>query len=266
MSGSCAIEREGVRLAYREFAGVGSPVLLLHGLAGHAGEWSQTAEWLSEHHRVVAFDARGHGQSERVPRDVSRAAHIADAAYVIERLDLRPCTVIGQSMGGLTALLLAAAHPALVRWLIVAEAMPSAPDEASVKDVERSLTRWPVPFQSRAAAVEFFGGTSAAAEAWVDGLERRDGGWWPQFDLPVMIRTLREAAPASYWQEWERIHCPTLIVRASNGTLTTSDAQRMVERLPGSRLAEIAEAGHDVHLDRPSGWRHAIEEFLASLE
>ena len=106
-----------MRLACHELGGAGSPVLLLHGLAGYAGEWSQTAEWLSERHRVVAFDARGHGRSERFPRDVSYAAHVADAAYVIERLELSPCTAIGQSLGGLTALLLAATphHPLLSR-------------------------------------------------------------------------------------------------------------------------------------------------------
>jgi pimeloyl-ACP methyl ester carboxylesterase len=55
-------------------------------------------------------------------------------------------------------------------------------------------------------------------------------------------------------------------VRASNGTLPASEAQRIVERLPGSRLAEIAGAGHDVHLDQTTGWQHAVEEFLTALE
>jgi pimeloyl-ACP methyl ester carboxylesterase len=251
-------------------------VLLLYGLAGYAGEWSQTAQWLSKHHRVVAFDARGHGHSERAPQDVSRAAHVADAAYVIEHFGLGPCTVIGHSLGGLTALLLAADHPELVRTLVVAEAMPAAPGMAAIADVERSLARWPVPFETREAAARFFAGsppadsplagTSAAAEIWADGLEQRDGGWWPRFDIPVMIRTLREAPPGSYWREWERIRRPTLIVRAGNGTLAAADARRMVEGLPGSRLAEIAGAGHDVHLDRPADWQQTIEEFLASLE
>jgi len=278
------LERDGVPLAGYELAGSGSPVLLLHGLAGYAGEWAQTARWLGEDHRVVAFDARGHGHSERVPLDVSLAAHVADAAHVIERLELGPCTVMGQSLGGLTALLLAAAHPELVRALVVAEAMPAAPGETAIAEVERSLARWPVPFETREDAVRFFGGSSLddtslkgksladeslvdqslAAETWAGGLEQRDGGWWPRFDLPVMIRTLRDAPPGNYWQEWERIRCPTLIVRAGNGTLTTSDAQRMTERLPGSQLAEIAGAGHDIHLDRPVEWQHTIEAFLAS--
>jgi pimeloyl-ACP methyl ester carboxylesterase len=68
------LERDGVRLAGIDFGGDGEPVLLLHGLAGYAGEWAQTAGWLTGRARVVALDARGHGNSERFPADVGRGA------------------------------------------------------------------------------------------------------------------------------------------------------------------------------------------------
>ena len=193
MAESILLDREGVSLSVRVW-GEGSPaVLLLHGLAGYAGEWEETAGWLGRHHRVVAFDARGHGGSERAPADVSREAHVADAAYVVEHLGLAPCVVIGQSLGGVTAILLAAARPELVGALVVAEAAPIAPDEATIERVERWLAAWPVPFPDRAAAVEFFGGPSLWAEAWADGLEQRDDGWWPRFELAEIVRTLRVA-------------------------------------------------------------------------
>ena len=65
-------------------AGEGPGVLLLHGLAGTAVEWEETAAWLSATHRVVALDQRGHGRSERRPADVSREAFVADAIAAIE--------------------------------------------------------------------------------------------------------------------------------------------------------------------------------------
>jgi pimeloyl-ACP methyl ester carboxylesterase len=109
------LERDGVRLACRDFGGSGPPALLLHGLAGHADEWAETAGWLSERCRVFAVDARGHGRSERLPTDVSRNAHVGDAAFVIEKLALNPAIVVGHSLGGHAALLLAARRPELVR-------------------------------------------------------------------------------------------------------------------------------------------------------
>jgi pimeloyl-ACP methyl ester carboxylesterase len=80
----CSVwERDGVRLAGLDFGGDGPPLLLLHGLAGYAGECAETAGWLTGRCRVVALDARGHGERERAPSDVSRDAHVADAALAV---------------------------------------------------------------------------------------------------------------------------------------------------------------------------------------
>ncbi|MER7516993.1 alpha/beta hydrolase [Streptomyces sp. NPDC126499] len=101
---------EDVRLSLRDWGGDGRPLLLLHGLAGHAGEWDGVARRLrADGHRVVALDQRGHGASERYPRDVSRAAYVADVLAVIDRLDLAGTVLVGQSYGGHAALLTAAA-------------------------------------------------------------------------------------------------------------------------------------------------------------
>ena len=100
--------RDGVHLACGDHGGEGPAAVLVHGLAGHAGEWDGTAAWLGRTHRVVAPDARGHGRSERRPGDVSRTACVDDLAHWIELLGLAPALVIGQSLGGHTAFLLAA--------------------------------------------------------------------------------------------------------------------------------------------------------------
>ncbi len=267
MSGWLELERDGVRLSCRDFGGDGPAVLLLHGLAGHAGEWEQTAAWLASRHRVLALDARGHGRSERRPHDVSRAAHVTDVAYVIERLQLGSVALVGQSLGGHAALLVAAEHPRLVRALVVAEASPLAPDDPApfAADVGASLASWPAPFASQEAAVAYFadkGWSANAAAAWAEGLERRDDGLRPRFDADVMERTLREAMARELWEEWERIRCPTLVVRGANGTLPMEVAREMAERLPGTRVVELADAGHDLHLDQPDAWREALAGFL----
>ncbi len=263
------LDRDGMRLACLDFGGQGPPALLLHGLAGHAGEWAQTAGWLTQSHRVLALDCRGHGRSERAPADVSRAAHAADVVFAIEQLELGAVALAGQSLGGHLAILVAARHPKLVRALIVAEASPAGAGAkgaaALAADVGASLARWPVPFASREAAVTFFGGPSVSADAWAAGLERRDDGWWPAFDVEVMVRTLREGVAEDQWEQWRRISCPTLVVRGASGTLEPGDAEAMVRQLPDARRVEIAGAGHDVHLEQPIAWREAVCGFLGSL-
>jgi pimeloyl-ACP methyl ester carboxylesterase len=262
-----SFEREDIRLACLDFGGSGPPVLLLHGLAGHAGEWSETASWLTGNHRVLALDERGHGRSTRAPKDVSREAHVSDVAFVIDQLNLGPVILIGQSLGGNLAFLVAARHPDLIHGLVVAEACPDAdPDGAGVAETRRWLEGWPTPFPSREAAVTFFKGTPLYAGAWADGLEYREGGWWPRFDAEVMVRTLREGIRCDYWDEWERIRCPTLVVRAGKGFFPADVLQAMAGRLPGARFVEIPGAAHDLHLDRPGEWRAAVAGFLATLK
>jgi pimeloyl-ACP methyl ester carboxylesterase len=264
--------RDGVRLACREFGGEGPPVLMLHGLAGHGCEWTETASWLTARCRVVALDARGHGHSERAPVDVSRDSHVADATCVVDELGLAPVVVVGQSVGGLTAMSLAARHPELVRGLVVVDASPLGGKEAAesaAAALGEGLRSWPVPFGSRADAEAFFTerfGGPVAADAWTRGLNEREDGWWPSFDIEVMVQTLREALAESRWEEWERIACPTLIVRAENGLVEPHIAEEMAERLPGTVLVNVADASHDLLLDQPDRWRQALTDFLDALD
>lgn len=81
-------ERDGVALACRDRPKDGSPVVPLHGPAGHAGEWDGLARVLSPGRRVVAVDQRGPGASEH-PQEVSRAACVAYVMAVVEQLGLR---------------------------------------------------------------------------------------------------------------------------------------------------------------------------------
>jgi pimeloyl-ACP methyl ester carboxylesterase len=261
-----------VRLACRDFGGDGPLVLLLHGLAGHADEWAQTASWLTARCRVIALDARGHGRSERFPADVSRESLVADAAFVVERLSLQPVVVVGQSLGGLTALSLAARLPELLRGLVLVDASPAGGGgdvEEGVNAVARRLRKWPTPFRSRSEAQALFAdrfGAGLAAEAWTSGLEHGKDGWRPRFDVAVLAEMLRQAISAPSWTEWEHIRCPTLVVQAGDGGVDAETAAEMVERLPGVRMVELAGAAHDLHLDQPDEWREILSNFLDSLD
>ena len=153
--------------------------------------------------------------------------------------------------------------PRLVRGLVVAEASPE-PDPEAPTTVAEWLRSWPVPFPDRRVALEFFGGDSLWARAWADGLERRQDGLWPSFDVGVMTAALRDCDRADGWNEWRRIHCPTLVVRAERG-LPPATAERMAGVLPSATVAEVGGAGHDLHLENAEGWRAAIEPFLLKL-
>ncbi len=253
------IVRDGVRLVAEDHGGEGPPAVLLHGLAGHRGEWDATVAWMRERYRVVTLDQRGHGASERRPADVSCEAYAADVAALFEALELGAVTLIGQSMGGLVAMLTAARHPDLVRALVLVEAADGEPDPETPRRIERWLASWPLPFASRAEAAAFLGGGPVGA-GWAAGLEEREDGWWPRFEPDVMVRSIERWDP-----RWDHVACPALVVRAENGIITAADAAEMTRRRPGTRVVTVAGAGHDVHLEAPEAVRDAITEFLDGL-
>ncbi|THA35488.1 alpha/beta hydrolase [Streptomyces sp. A1277] len=256
--------RDDVRLACRDWGGPGQPVVLLHGLAGHAGEWDDLAERLSPTHRVVAVDQRGHGAAERHPHDVSRAAYVEDVVAVIGRLALHRPVLVGQSLGGHTAVLTAAAHPGLIRALALVEAGSGGPNPDLPANIGNWLDSWPVPFPSREAATAFFGGGRAGA-GWAAGLEHRADGWWPRFDRDVMVRSLAELAQRSFHHEWTRVTCPTLLVLAQSGFIPADQVTEMFRLRPDIRAVSVPGTGHDVHLDAPEAVYGALSGFLAEL-
>ncbi|WP_033338362.1 alpha/beta fold hydrolase [Catenuloplanes japonicus] len=243
--------------ALHDLGGDGPPVLMIPGLCGTAPEWSATAEWITKTHRGYVLEPRGHGQAARRPDDVSRAAHIADTAEALDRIG--PAVVIGQSLGGHTAMLTAAAHPELVTRLVLAEAGPGGPDQDTVRDIGAWLDSWPVPFPGLDTAAAFLGG-GLVGPAWAAGLRQDDDGWWPACDADVMTATLA-AAIGPRWAEFESISCPTLLVTGEHGVLPADEIARM-ELHPAVRSVTIPGAGHDVHLDSPAAWRAAVTDFL----
>jgi 3-oxoadipate enol-lactonase len=100
----------------------GRPVVLLHPLALSGAVWDPVAEYLGARHQVLALDARGHGESTWDGAEFTVEDMAADAASVIEDFGAGPADVIGLSMGGSTALVLAASRPDLVHRLVLADA------------------------------------------------------------------------------------------------------------------------------------------------
>ncbi|MFE1266428.1 alpha/beta fold hydrolase [Streptomyces sp. NPDC058758] len=271
--------RAGVVLSLRDWggdegeggeggAGERGGVLLLHGLAGHCGEWDGLARALRrDGYRVLALDQRGHGRSERAPGDVSRAAYVDDVLGVVEEFGgsvRRPFVLVGQSYGGHAALLAAARRDPRVAGAVLVEAGPAGSTPEEVAGVAGWLRGWPVPFASREAAVAYFGG-GCVGEGWADGLDERDGGWWPRFDAGVLAASLDENAVRSWWEEWDAVDVPLLAVLGQHGIIDAEQWDGMARRQPGLRGVCLPGAGHDVHLERPDEVYGAVAAFLREV-
>jgi pimeloyl-ACP methyl ester carboxylesterase len=272
-------DRAGVRLSYLQGGGTSDLVVLLHGLAGSAQEMAPTGQTLLDRHHVVALDQRGHGHSTRRPPEVSRQSYVDDVIALIDEsiARIRPVdpippagpvpraaesvTLVGQSMGAHTALLVAAARPDLVRRLVMLEGGVGGSTDDYPARLGKYFASWPTPFADEDAAREFLG-PKPITGAWVQDMERRPDGLWPRFDPDVMEAAIRGVADVARWDAWERVTAPTLLVRGEHGTVDDGEWRRMLSLRPDAEHAVVPDAGHDVHLDQPNAWTTILHAFL----
>ncbi len=250
-----------VTISYYDTGGNQRPVVILHGLAGSAMEFVATAEALTGF-RVILIDLRAHGDSTRRPQDLSRAAYVDDVVHVIETAVGSPVALVGQSMGGHTAMLVAADRPDLVTKLVLAETTVGGNgDRASREAMWRYFESWPVPFADAQAASGFLG-EGVLERAWVASLEQRADGLWPRFEPGAMVETMEAVDDKLRWDEWERVTIPTLVVFADDGMFDEDTKHEFVTCGQQARRVDIPRSGHDTHLDAPSFWTSTLRAFL----
>jgi esterase len=258
-------EVNGLRLHYLDWGSVGKPpVLLLHGLAMFARTWDHNALALRDAFHVLALDQRGHGESDRPPRDGYRTpAFASDVVALADALGWERFSIVGQSMGGHNAMFTAAERPDRVARLVISDMEPVMRREL-IADM-RGAERLPEYDSVEAAVAEARARnprpTDELLRHRVEHMLRRlpDGRLTPKYDL---------WAPKSWqaldlWPRLADIRCPTLLVRGAESPVLQPDvAERMVRAIPDCRYVEIPRAAHSVGLDNPAAFDAAVRAFL----
>lgn len=267
---------DGLRIHLRSWPGppFAPTVVLLHGYTGHARTWDTLAERLVDRRRVVAIDARGHGESGWAPDgDYSVARQVADVVDVLAALRLPRATVLGLSMGGRTALDLAATHPDLVDRLVVVDIGPEVAASGAARIGARAAQ--PDVFDDPDEAYAALrAGNAIAPEAALRARARQnlmlrpDGRWTWRYDAALRGpggTGLPRPDPAEQWALLPRITAPTLLVRGElSDVLAADDAARMVREIPHCTFVEVAGSGHSVPLDKPDEFAAAVLPFLTA--
>jgi pimeloyl-ACP methyl ester carboxylesterase len=236
-------------------------VLLLHSLAAHSHWWDWVAPPLAERHHVVAVDFRGHGGSAWA--DSYRFDdYVADVVASLDVLGWRAPLVIGHSMGGYVAALLAARHPERVGALVIADMLTGWSDEMD-RRARTQAERAPAEFASAAAAGERFRlappDTTAPHERLhhlgeAGAVERGPGVWSLAFDRRVFLHP-----PPDPWPFLGAVAAATLVVRGAGSVVMPREAVvKVANTIPRGQPFEITGAFHHLVLDAP-------EEFAARV-
>lgn len=265
---------QGQRFHYTDWGdATAPPLVLLHGVTGHARTWDDEAGALATRYRVLALDQRGHGDSDPAPDgDYTVTAMASDLTAFADALGLAHVAIVGLSMGGRVAIAFAGQAPRRVSRLVTVDIGPDIAEAGRLR-VGALMAQAPEVFSSLERAIAFQRVTNPRyTEAMLrhrvqHGTRPVPGGVAWKYD-----RALREAArsgkwrdPIDLWPLWRAIACPILLVRgAESDVLSVETARRMLDDNPRARLAEVAGAGHTVPGDQPAVFQALLREFLSA--
>jgi len=251
------------------------PLVLLHGGHQSAHSWDLVSLSLAQHYRVLALDQRGHGDSEWA-RDVDYSNHTMslDAEAFIAALGLGRPVLIGHSMGGRNAMLLAARNPALLRALIVVDIGPEISEKGrqSIAGFVRANEEFD-DLEAFVANVQKYDPyrTRAHIERTVkyNMLQRPDGKYISKCDpAPRRLGLLagRRLQDNLALDELHKLTLPTLIVRGADSTILEPDAAiRFRDALPQGTLETVENCGHGVPSQNTIGFLKTVRAYLETL-
>ena len=241
--------------------------LLLHGIGNYGRVWDFVADAVAGRLRLVAPDARGHGDSAKPATGYAVEDFVADAMAVLEAYALVRPVVVGHSMGGAHAIALATAHPERVRALGLVDVGPEVKREGGARARRLSLGR-PDRFPDEASALAYLHETSpgysdAVYAHRIAHVFRRDeaGGLAWRSSRAALAKILGgPGRSADGWATLGRLKMPALVVRGTRSySFSEETYRRMLATIPRVHGLEL-EAGHNVQLDRPRELADAIVE------
>lgn len=256
------------------------PMVLVHGGAAHARWWTAVAPALANHHRVVAIDLSGHGDSAH--REIYRAEAWAEEILAVARdaTNGEPPVVVGHSMGGFVTIVTAAKHGGDLRGAMVLDAPIRRPDPESDEGRGGRMFRTPKTYPDLATAMEHFHlvPPQPCDNGWLlryvaeHSLREVNGGWTWKFDPLLFARREGPASPSEYADALAAASCRIAIVNGERSDIVDDEVRSyMAELLAGSPAAvagvpfvEVPEARHHLLLDQPLAVVTAIRSVLAS--
>ena len=252
-------------LAYSEYGSAeGTPVLIVHGLYGSGRNWGVIAKRLSDTRRVITVDMRNHGQS--FWSDNHDYADLAeDLAKVIGHFGAS-ADVVGHSMGGKAAMMLALTHPEMLRRLVVGDIAPVTYSHSQIQFIEamRAVDLDKVTRRSDADAVlAAMGVEPELCSFFTQSLDVSNRQWRLNLDA------LEANMPAimGFPEVSGHFEKPTLFLSGGISDYLTADHRAKMRSLfPNARFAKLPKAGHWLHADDPRGFEGTVRAYLDAQE
>jgi pimeloyl-ACP methyl ester carboxylesterase/DNA-binding winged helix-turn-helix (wHTH) protein len=269
-----SVTEDGVRLAWAS-TGEGPPLVKASNWLTHLDfEWGSPIwqHWwteLSKHHRVIRYDERGNGVSQRDVPDVSFDTWVRDLETVVDAAGLDRFSLLGISRGGAIAIAYAVKHPDRVSKLVLYGAFPAglyhygSPKELEARRALISLTRlgWGLHEQAfcRMFTNRFMPNSTPVHEKWFDDLQRvstsaENAARLMDVDCGIDVRGLLQ-----------QVQVPTLVMHCDRDQVVSPEhGRQLAAEIPDARYVSLPSANHLLLAEEPA-WKMLVQEFSAFM-
>jgi 3-oxoadipate enol-lactonase len=256
---------------YYESHGSGLPLVFAYGLGGNTGMWAGQIEAFAQYYRFIIWDPRGHGKSDSPPQPerYGQAISAQDLQGLLDHLDIEKAYIGGLSMGGGIATRFALKHPERVAALLIIDsASASGLPMSDAMRVMRQKTIELAETKGMAAvavfAIDANPNLRTQAEA---SPEARQGLRRMFLDLNPTgyANTIRALIAGTFPSEQlSTLTMPTLVLVGEDDPALKA-ARLIHEKIAGSQLVILPNAGHLSNLDRPQAFNNSVLTFLRSV-
>jgi len=270
----------GISLAVHEWPGKGPAIVCIHGLTANHTCWASIADILSPDYRLIAYDLRGRGDSDKPESGYNLQLHCQDLDGLLDHLGLKKAILMGHSLGAAIGLCFAVRSPQRVSKLILVDGGLDVRAEV-LDSLAPAINRLGVEFPSMEGFLQLLQGLPMFTGRWNGYLER-----YFHYDAEVLpggaVRSkvakhaieeeLANLQRERLWIYHHQVKCPTLILRAPDGLLTASDclmteeeAWALAHAVRKSKLVVVPNTNHyTVLLGQHPKVKAALRSFLKS--
>ncbi len=229
------VAANGVTLHTLQWDGQGQTLVCVHGVTANASSFQALADALSPQHRILAYDIRGRGDSDKPQSGYSIPIYANDLAALIDALGLERPVIVGHSLGALIGLYFAAHYPDKLSKLVLIDAgapLPWKGYDDQPAWLKASISRIGTPFSSFAAFIERMKAAPYLAPYWNKYMDlyfkhdvhtNADGSVATKTYREAVIEDAHHAHEGRPEDQWRSVQVPTLLLRAGQGLTSDND-------------------------------------------
>ena len=260
---------DGTRIHYEVTGRVGkTPVLMIQGLGASKNAWNLQRIAMATRFRIISFDNRGAGRSDKPTEPFTLEQMADDAIAVLDAAGIETAHVVGASMGGVISQIVAVKHPQRVRSLtLVCTACRNHPwrqellqswaktaEEKGMIEVGKEAAQWvmsPRSFRRLVPAFTWMGPLAALR---------------PRHSFVSQIHAILDTRE-DLVDQLSTITAPTMVIVGNQDILTPrGDSEEIAERIPNAELVVISGAAHGLMMEHSSTFNKILIEFLQRTE